>query len=300
MFKKTGHPLVFIIDELDRCRPTFAIELLERVKHIFDVPNVVFVLGINRDELSKSVQSIYGHIDADIYLRRFFDMEFMLPDADAETFCQHMFERFQLSEFFAHLSQNMRSRVHNEEYRYLYSFVSRLWAKVGLSLRDIDYCVRLVALLGRNLNPQQSMHPELIGVLIPLKIANSTLYRDFMRGNCTGSDVMNYIDERFGEEGSDRLMSSLLDYLEIALYRSDARLDPVNGSSPSLRQLQLLKSNEQLTAPHYLTQRTQSSDVQRIDRLLKESQLVHGSAVSSRSVAYLAELIDLHQNILRR
>ena len=41
-----------IIDELDRCRPTFAIELLERVKHIFDVPNMV-VLGINRDELAR-------------------------------------------------------------------------------------------------------------------------------------------------------------------------------------------------------------------------------------------------------
>ena len=41
---ETAHPLIFIIDELDRCRPTFAIELLERVKHIFDVQNIVFVL----------------------------------------------------------------------------------------------------------------------------------------------------------------------------------------------------------------------------------------------------------------
>ena len=53
----TGQPLVFIIDELDRCRPTFAIELLERVKHIFDVPNIVFVFGINRSELVKALDS---------------------------------------------------------------------------------------------------------------------------------------------------------------------------------------------------------------------------------------------------
>ena len=51
--EETGKPLVFIIDELDRCRPTFAIELLERVKHIFDVPNIVFVFGINRVELDE-------------------------------------------------------------------------------------------------------------------------------------------------------------------------------------------------------------------------------------------------------
>ena len=72
VFEETGHPLVFVIDELDRCRPTFAIELLERVKHIFDVPHIVFVFGLNRDELSKSLSSVYGDINTDVYLRRFF------------------------------------------------------------------------------------------------------------------------------------------------------------------------------------------------------------------------------------
>ena len=54
----SGKPLVFIIDELDRCRPTFAIELLERIKHIFDIPNMVFVLGINREQLGRSIKSV--------------------------------------------------------------------------------------------------------------------------------------------------------------------------------------------------------------------------------------------------
>ena len=96
---ETGHPLVFIIDELDRCRPTFAIELLERVKHIFDVSNMVFVLGINRDELCSSLQSIYGSIDADVYLRRFFDMEFNLPEVNSETFARVLMQRYNLGEF---------------------------------------------------------------------------------------------------------------------------------------------------------------------------------------------------------
>ena len=69
--ENTGHPTIFIVDELDRCRPTFAIELLERVKHIFDAPDLVFIFGVNRDELCKSLQSVYGQIDADTYLRRF-------------------------------------------------------------------------------------------------------------------------------------------------------------------------------------------------------------------------------------
>ena len=69
VFDGTERPLVFIIDELDRCRPTFAIELLERVKHIFDVPHMVFVFGLNRDELCKSLSSVYGDIDTNVYLR---------------------------------------------------------------------------------------------------------------------------------------------------------------------------------------------------------------------------------------
>ena len=88
VFKVTGHPMVFIIDELDRCRPTFAIELLERVKHIFEVPNLVFAFGINRDELCKALSSIYGNINTDVYLRRFFDFEFNLPGSWFAGFCR--------------------------------------------------------------------------------------------------------------------------------------------------------------------------------------------------------------------
>ena len=84
---------MFIIDELDRCRPTFAIELLERVKHIFDVKNIVFVFGINRAELTEALVSVYGEIEAGEYLRRFFDMEFILPDGDPTRFCQHLLEQ---------------------------------------------------------------------------------------------------------------------------------------------------------------------------------------------------------------
>ena len=100
---KTGHPLVFIVDELDRCRPTFAIELLERVKHVFDVPNIVFVFGINRKELCSALQSIYGDIDVTVYLRRFFDMEFSLPEVNKEAFCRNWMGRFGLWSSFSRL-----------------------------------------------------------------------------------------------------------------------------------------------------------------------------------------------------
>ena len=299
--KDTGHPVVFIVDELDRCRPTFAIELLERVKHIFDIPELVFIFGINRDELGKSIRSIYGDIDADVYLQRFFDMEFTLPEAHTETFCSHLFEKFQLDEVFSSLGPGSGSRIHRQEFRYIYTYISNLWARLGLSLREIENCVRLVALLGRNLNPQRTMYPELIGVLIPLKSANPALYRKFVRGNCTGSHLMNYIDGKLSVGELSKGLSNLLDSIEVNLYLADSRFAAdTYGLSPSIEQLRLLHDGEKLIAPHYLTEKTRSSDKARISRLLDLTSRMQILPVTSETIAYLVELIDMHQDTLRR
>jgi KAP family P-loop domain len=65
-------PVIFIIDELDRCRPSFALDLLEKIKHLMSVPNLHFVLGVNLDQLRESVKVEYGpNINAHIYLQKF-------------------------------------------------------------------------------------------------------------------------------------------------------------------------------------------------------------------------------------
>ena len=66
-------PLVFMIDELDRCRPTFALDVLEKIKHIFDVPGVFFVVALNKNALAKTIESVYGIADGNEYLSKFFD-----------------------------------------------------------------------------------------------------------------------------------------------------------------------------------------------------------------------------------
>ncbi len=67
-------PLFILIDELDRCRPPYAIAMLESVKHIFETPNVVFVFATNSKELCHSINAIYGAgFDSKHYLNRFFD-----------------------------------------------------------------------------------------------------------------------------------------------------------------------------------------------------------------------------------
>lgn len=72
-------PLVVIIDELDRCRPDYAIRVLEEIKHFFDVPGLVFILAVHRGQLIESIKAIYGSsFESEKYLRRFFDRKWEL------------------------------------------------------------------------------------------------------------------------------------------------------------------------------------------------------------------------------
>ncbi|WP_404408553.1 KAP family NTPase [Pseudidiomarina marina] len=87
--KNKEKPFFIFIDELDRCRPTYAIELLETVKHLFDVPEFVFVIATDTEQLAHSICAIYGQgFDARTYLSRFFDDSYKLPDRDIRPFIE--------------------------------------------------------------------------------------------------------------------------------------------------------------------------------------------------------------------
>lgn len=91
--------LVMIIDELDRCRPPYAICVLERIKHYFGVTNIVFVIATDGSNLPAAVQSVYGaSTDGRRYLRKFFDFEFTLPKPPPSAFAKSMFVEFKLNE----------------------------------------------------------------------------------------------------------------------------------------------------------------------------------------------------------
>jgi len=68
-------PLVIIVDELDRCRPDFALSLLERVKHLFEVDGVHFFFGVNFPQLRNMVRTRYGDGSKNSgYLEKFFNL----------------------------------------------------------------------------------------------------------------------------------------------------------------------------------------------------------------------------------
>lgn len=67
-------PLIFIIDELDRCRPSFALSVLERMKHVFSADGVCFVLVTNLGELKAMVRHAYGLEHSERYLEKFYHL----------------------------------------------------------------------------------------------------------------------------------------------------------------------------------------------------------------------------------
>lgn len=87
-------PVIIIIDELDRCRPDFAVRLLEGVKHLFSVQNVCFVFATNLAQLTASIEVVYGtNFSGREYLGRFFDRELALPNISRDGFTQLLFQQ---------------------------------------------------------------------------------------------------------------------------------------------------------------------------------------------------------------
>lgn len=178
--------LVIVVDELDRCRPTFAIETLERIKHLFNVPNVVFVLALDLAQLSFSVKSLYGEgMDAENYLRRFIDLVCDLPIASSREFCDYLYHQFELAEV---ISEGEREFIVD-----LFSGVSDAYR---LPLRAQEQLFAQVAVVSRLLYKRSFGAVELAILLVILRTVNLELYRGYLGGFRRGNDVLDYFAQR--------------------------------------------------------------------------------------------------------
>jgi hypothetical protein len=133
------NPLIFIIDELDRCRPDYAVQVLEQVKHFFSVPGIIFVLAIDKQQLGNAIKGFYGTdlIDSNEYLRRFIDVEFTLPQPEVKEYCSYLFEYYVIDELFRKRATARGTHSTVEFDRFTRNAATFLNAS-GLSLRQIE------------------------------------------------------------------------------------------------------------------------------------------------------------------
>jgi hypothetical protein len=134
-------PLIIFVDELDRCRPDFAVNMLESIKHVFDVDGVQFLLVANMDQLRASINHCYGQgIDSQRYLDKFLKFSFTIP----HTYHPQLHSSFIASE--KHLELTIKSNVllnksHLKEEGSL-EFLKILVNANRLSLREVETFVR--------------------------------------------------------------------------------------------------------------------------------------------------------------
>ena len=167
-----GKPVVFIVDELDRCNPHYAVRVLEIVKHLFDVPNICFVLAIDKVQLECSIKGFYGssEIDAENYLRRFIDIEFRMPEPNIEGFTNLLYTHYKFIDFFNGLKDTRQD--YEEDFKAL---ASTLFMHYKLDLRTCDKILAHTRLAFAQVG-NESILIEIVLLLCFFRITNSDFF----------------------------------------------------------------------------------------------------------------------------
>lgn len=187
--KHDGKPLVIAIDELDRCRPSYAVELLEIAKHFFFVKDIVFVLTVDKTQLSHAIKAIYGNdFDAIGYLRRFVDLDFRLPDPDRTDLMDHLMDKTGINAFFEKYPGSSWGRSSDSK-TLLRAFLSL----PTLSIRQIQQSLHHLGLVLASLDTNNEIAYGAIAVLTILKTIDPVIYQRFVKADITDKEVSEHL-----------------------------------------------------------------------------------------------------------
>ena len=177
--EKAEHLIIFI-DELDRCRPSYAVRLLERIEHYFINDRITFVFSVNLEQLQHTIKNFYGNdFDACRYMDRFFDLRLSLPHANLTKFYQGL-NIFDVDESSSALKQIQKT--------------------FNLSLRELCKFIDIVNFSGKNNmhnETQWFMFKYIIMLSLALKIIDVTLHKDFINGR-NWQPLLDLYDNDFG------------------------------------------------------------------------------------------------------
>lgn len=182
-----GKKIYIFVDELDRCKPTYAIHLLERIKHLLGIEGIVFVLAMDKLQLSHSIRGVYGNgFDAIGYLRRFIDIEYTLPQPELNNFIDHLFKEYNFQ------------RISNLEG--LKVIFKSLASSNNLSLREIEqYLAKINLVLYAT---KGTLYPELLVFLLFVKERHVEIYREYIKENITPANIIELLGKLVPEKNS--------------------------------------------------------------------------------------------------
>jgi len=190
----TNTKLYIFIDELDRCRPTYAIEFLERIKHLLDIEGLVFVLALDKQQLSHSVKGVYGNqFEALGYLRRFIDIEYNLPECDLGEFIDQLYQVFGFEEFFNKREKYSALKYEKEYLKKVFKML--LTSSLKLSLREVEQIFAKMNLVLHSTIENVFLYPSLLVYLLVIKESNNKLYLDYISEESTPEKAIEFLYE---------------------------------------------------------------------------------------------------------
>lgn len=211
--EEQGFPLTIIVDELDRCRPDFALKLLERIKHLFDVEGVAFVLLVNRDQIESYVRTVYGErVDASAYLLKFANVFVDLPSQPSmfrhgkgrEEYCRMLFQHYAFDDAV-------------KDGGFLSRSLNTLVSHFRPTLREIEKTFTVMALYYSSLPPGQLTNEFLVAMLSILKIKRPDFYYQLSQGNIDADTFwsetkLDRINKEPGEGVSQEWVSDMINF----------------------------------------------------------------------------------------
>lgn len=190
---QNGKPLIFMIDELDRCNPSFAVKVLERVKHLFNVPNVVFVLSIDKKQLCHSICGYYGSekLNAEEYLKRFIDVEYKLPTPDVKKFVTYLYDAYGFNEFF-----DSELRCKTTDKADFLRMACLLFEAKRFTLRQMEKMCAHIRLSLMTFDDDMYVLPELVLMLMYFRFTDYAFYERIVSQNLTVQELVDMVEVR--------------------------------------------------------------------------------------------------------
>lgn len=197
ILNERGNRLVVFIDELDRCRPSYAVQLLERIKHYLEDDRITFVFSVNLGELQHTVKHYYGdEFDACRYLDRFYDLRIELPPADISAF----YSKMGLDSSFI---VDMVCRKVIDYYGFQLRETTRFYRTVRSAIYEPTHESKKWDFSFSDGQARHLILRLIIPVVIGLRIADIEEYDDFMTGKSpetlinifTNSEIGSYVVE---------------------------------------------------------------------------------------------------------
>ena len=184
--------LVVMIDELDRCRPSYAVELLEVAKHLFSVDGIVFVVAVNRTQLAHSVRALYGSkFDARGYLGRFFDVDFRLPDPDRSRFITETIQAVGIRAYLDRTPDHDGSA----EFSTLESLLKFFLGAGIVNLRTVARTIHHLGMVYAALADKRLVLGTITAALVVLRTLDRNLYYRFVDGRASDVEVADGVAE---------------------------------------------------------------------------------------------------------